>query len=825
MKYLFLILLLFPIVAYAYSPPPNCPTSGGTQALNYATATNAFSCNAVSTGSGTVTTNGSPASGNIAKFSGSTSITNGDLSGDIITSGTLATTVAKIAGVAVGTPSGTVNVAFTNGPTFVTPVLGVASGTSLALGGATIGSDSLGITGTATISSSVKAASFIPTGSTIPTDGFYLPTSNTSAIADNSQPITKFVGVSSAVDFFTMTNAATASPAIETIAVAGTDTNITLALTPKGTGVVNVTGPATFGSTVAMNAANVQMNFTVSYGNQGNNVSSNMNLNVSGYQMGSGAILSWSSGNANAAGDTFLSRGSGAATLQHGLADAATAVAQTVGVQNVAAGNSNVAGANWTFNGSKGTGTGAGGSIIFQTAPAGSTGTSVNPEVAAVTINPTGGVTLGSPTGGDKGAGTLNATNLYVNNVAVGTGNALTGTGLQQFAATTSAQFFGVISDETGGSGAVVGAASPVLTGTPAIAAATATTPAQFDGSTNVATTLFTVQNNTGGFVNKFRNPLFKILQRGTSGTIATPGTYQYTADGWMQTSIGAAATWNTLVGAAALGAPPIYSLLYFTGAASITDVDFKQRIESIDAADLYYVGAIDTITFVVYQDSGSTVTPKLTVNFPTAADNYGAVTNVVNAVSLQAVPTATYTTLSYTFATNVGFQKGMEVILDANVALNTTGKHFYLAAADVRITPGVATGLNATPPPIEIPDIGKEIVRNMRYYQKSFPQGAAPAQAAGATGASCVKNPIALGDPSLFVAFKPPMRGTPTFTTYNTTSSNANWRDLSNNSDVTVSVDPASIISDSGVLLATSGTVTTLGDILCIHWTASAEL
>ncbi len=46
-------------------------------------------------GSGTVTTTGSPASGNLTKFSGSTSITSGDLSGDVTTSGTLATTIAS----------------------------------------------------------------------------------------------------------------------------------------------------------------------------------------------------------------------------------------------------------------------------------------------------------------------------------------------------------------------------------------------------------------------------------------------------------------------------------------------------------------------------------------------------------------------------------------------------------------------------------------------------------------------------------------------------------------------------------------------------------
>lgn len=48
--------------------------------------------NAAGGGGGTVTTTGSPASGNLAKFSGSTSITSGDLSGDCTTSGTMAVT-------------------------------------------------------------------------------------------------------------------------------------------------------------------------------------------------------------------------------------------------------------------------------------------------------------------------------------------------------------------------------------------------------------------------------------------------------------------------------------------------------------------------------------------------------------------------------------------------------------------------------------------------------------------------------------------------------------------------------------------------------------
>ena len=57
----------------------------GTSSLTFAS---------VGTAGGTVTTTGTPASGNLTKFSSATSVTNGDLSGDVTTSGTLATTIA-----------------------------------------------------------------------------------------------------------------------------------------------------------------------------------------------------------------------------------------------------------------------------------------------------------------------------------------------------------------------------------------------------------------------------------------------------------------------------------------------------------------------------------------------------------------------------------------------------------------------------------------------------------------------------------------------------------------------------------------------------------
>lgn len=77
---------------------PSCIDTAGNH-LNYVAGTG-ITCG-TSGASGNVSTTGSPASGNLTKFSGATTITNGDLSGDVTTSGTLAATVSKIGGVSI----------------------------------------------------------------------------------------------------------------------------------------------------------------------------------------------------------------------------------------------------------------------------------------------------------------------------------------------------------------------------------------------------------------------------------------------------------------------------------------------------------------------------------------------------------------------------------------------------------------------------------------------------------------------------------------------------------------------------------------------------
>ncbi len=184
-------------------------------------------------------------------------------------------------------------------PTLVTPVLGVATGTSLALGGATIGSNALAVTGNSTFTYGTS------------TLGLYL-VGNGDGVA---------TGVSSG--------------------------QYQTSLSPYG------------------------------------------------LRLASGTTLTWSSSATDGRGsvDLTLMRAA-AATLQHGAADAASPVAQTLKFQDVVAGTSNTAGVNATIQAPAGTGTGAGGSLIFQVAAAGSSGTAKNAWATALTIASTGEATF-----------------------------------------------------------------------------------------------------------------------------------------------------------------------------------------------------------------------------------------------------------------------------------------------------------------------------------------------------------------------------------------------------------------------------------------------
>jgi len=186
----------------------------------------------------------------------------------------------------------------------------------------------------------------------------------------------------------------------------------------------------------ATNRGMIAANNGVGFTNASNQASL---INLSGglsWSLSKDAIFAWSTSatSANATSGLIL-RQSAAANLALGSTDTdlnANIVAQKISVQNAAAGGtSDQAGKDFTIAGSQGKGTGAGGSIIFQTAPAGSTGSTQNSLVTAVTIGPNGALfpkafTFSAlPTISDGGmvyCSDCAQTTPYVNTTCVGSG-------------------------------------------------------------------------------------------------------------------------------------------------------------------------------------------------------------------------------------------------------------------------------------------------------------------------------------------------------------------------------------------------------------------
>lgn len=94
--------------------------------------------------------------------------------------------------------------------------------------------------------------------------------------------------------------------------------------------------------------------------------------------------------------DMFLGR-RGPASIRFGAPDAASPVAQTITVQNVIQGTSNTAGVDTYLKLSAGTGAGSGGMLHIQVANAGSSGTTQNTFIDAMTIDGPSGITVYEP--------------------------------------------------------------------------------------------------------------------------------------------------------------------------------------------------------------------------------------------------------------------------------------------------------------------------------------------------------------------------------------------------------------------------------------------
>jgi hypothetical protein len=230
---------------------------------------------------------------------------------------------------------------------------------------------------------------------------------------------------------------------------------------------------------------------------------------------------------------------------------------------------------------------------------------------------------------------------------------------------------------------------------------------------------------NPGGYLNRFRNGTMDIAQRGVSGTISISGSY--TLDGWIGGFTGSSnITWSQV----AVNTYGAYSALRLTGATSNTDITANQRIESYVAQPL--AGKTVTVQFGYYQNTGSGVTPKISACYASAQDNFATCTSDLASTSISSCATATWCLESYTFTVSSNASKGYQITIDCNSAF-TTSQYCEITAADIRVTPGVTTGINSNPPPPELRPFQPELAFCERYLEKSYAYAIAPGTAVGA--------------------------------------------------------------------------------------------
>lgn len=134
--------------------------------------------------------------------------------------------------------SGTGSVAMTTSPTFVTPTLGAATGTSLALGGCTIGTNVLCATGTAAISGTLTSAAHTVTSAAAGALAVGLNGATNPAFVVDASTASSATGIS--------VKSAAAAGGVA-IAAISSGTNEAMSINAKGSGAIAIGGTSTGG--------------------------------------------------------------------------------------------------------------------------------------------------------------------------------------------------------------------------------------------------------------------------------------------------------------------------------------------------------------------------------------------------------------------------------------------------------------------------------------------------------------------------------------------------------------------------------------------------
>jgi len=214
------------------------------------------------------------------------------------------------------------------------------------------------------------------------------------------------------------------------------------------------------------------------------------------------------------------------------------------------------------------------------------------------------------------------------------------------------------------------------------------------------------------GYKNRLINGGMAIDQRNNGASRTLPAAYTYTVDRWFTYS-GGANTTGQRVASGVTGVPYVYQI---TGAAGVTFVQYMQRIEAINIADL--VGTTVTLSALL---SNSTLTTTFwTLYYPDAVDNYTTFTAFA-AGSWTVNSTLTSYNAQITLPANAA--NGVWVIFQTGAQVSGTWK-----IGNAQLEKGVtATSFDYRP-------YGTELILCQRYYEVIPSQGAGYLNPTGGT-------------------------------------------------------------------------------------------
>ena len=165
-----------------------------------------------------------------------------------------------------------------------------------------------------------------------------------------------------------------------------------------------------------------------------------------------------------------------------------------------------------------------------------------------------------------------------------------------------------------------------------------------------------------------------------------------------------------------------------------------------VESAAVYRIGnAVNTFQMNFFNNTGGAFTPTIQSKYANAGiDSWGS-----TVIDLAATPMSGSTcaaaaacTDAYSLLVTAATFNGYEYNIDLGNNFSSTGKNVKIGWFDARVTPGVATGINVNPPPMEMRDPGSDVTWNQRFYQATYDNGVAPGAAThvgmvGTTGAT----------------------------------------------------------------------------------------